>query len=96
MLTPLPVVIASETLTSIWRNPVLSPGFAYLAEHDDEEPKIEEANYGVKTTPRHMALLSSSADAAKTKQNENQDNAAKSALMDAFDAALHNKGGHQH
>ncbi|EGE79435.2 hypothetical protein BDDG_02374 [Blastomyces dermatitidis ATCC 18188] len=48
--------------------------------HDDEEPKIEEAKDGVKTTPKNMALLSSSADAAKKKRNENRDNAAKTAL----------------
>lgn len=37
----------------------------------EEEPKIETANFGVKTTPRDMQLLSSSAKAAQDRRRDN-------------------------
>ncbi|KAK2807025.1 hypothetical protein FQN50_005599 [Emmonsiellopsis sp. PD_5] len=58
----------------------------------DEEPKIETANFGVKTTPKDMQLLSSSAKAAQDHRKENLEERGTQLLMEAFDKTLGGSG----
>lgn len=60
---------------------------------DNEEPKVEKATFGIKTSRAQLTLISSTAKAAKRKREENRRAAAEAALLKALDDELGPKGG---
>ncbi|OJD15685.1 hypothetical protein AJ78_04061 [Emergomyces pasteurianus Ep9510] len=55
---------------------------------DGEEPKIETADFAIRANSKDMKILTSTADTAKKRRDENMKNKANDALMDAIDRAF--------